>query len=147
MAQSLPEAHNVGSCVEKLQKLFSIIIDSLEKDEELQLLMLLEGRRIRKGGRMVLLTQGYMKTVRLVDSILAEMRSTRQLHSGVKPQCVRSALIGIFEGLLRDHLLALRSGFPADYSAADIRKTFNFVLAAFCVPRTKVPERKSKRKR
>jgi hypothetical protein len=48
----------------------------------------------------------------------------------VKPETVRSGLIGMFEGLLRDMVLARRTGFPANYTKQDVSVLFDTVIAA-----------------
>ena len=45
--------------LERLRALTELMIASLERDKELRTLMLLEGRRIRKHGHMVLMTRGF----------------------------------------------------------------------------------------
>jgi hypothetical protein len=44
---------------------------------------------------------------------------------------MRSALIGMMEGLLRDRMLAGRIPYSASYTAEDIRKLFLHVLHSF----------------
>ena len=44
-----------------------------------------------------------------------------------------SALMGAFEGLLRDQLLAERADYPARYGAAELRAVFRAVLECFLV--------------
>jgi hypothetical protein len=39
--------------------------------------------------------------------------------------------MGVFEGLQRDKLLARRLGFPARYTAKDVRTIFSAVTATF----------------
>jgi hypothetical protein len=97
----------------------------------LKLLMLLEGRRIRKEGRLVMLTGGFREFVRALDSVLDQMRRAGQLRPGFPADAVRSALMGVFEGLQRDKLLARRLGFPARYTAKDVRTIFSAVTATF----------------
>ncbi len=123
--------NELQSPTDKFFALLDLVINSLERDPELKELMLLEGRRIRKEGRMVLLTRGYLGLVGLLDGILAEMAHTGELREGVNPQAIRSAVIGMFEAMMRDQVLARRAGFPADFSSQDIRKTFYLVLASF----------------
>jgi AcrR family transcriptional regulator len=115
---------------EKLIALLDLVLSALEADPELKELMLLEGRRVRKEGRMVLLTRGYQEFVRTVDALLLEMRAAGELHASVNPQAVRSGVMGMLEGLLRDQLLARRVGYPAAYTAQEIRKLFTSVLVA-----------------
>lgn len=119
--------------LDRLRALTDLMIGALERDPELQALMLLEGRRIRKHGHMVLLTQGFLQVLGAVDGLLGEMAEAGQLQSDLHPQAVRSALIGAFEGLLRDRLLADRAGFPASYDGVDLRRAFRAVLECFLV--------------
>lgn len=119
------------SPTDKLSALVGVMITALEKDRDLKLLMLLEGRRIRKEGHMVLLTQGYQEFVRLLDGVLRKMRAARQLRSDVHLEGIRSALMGSFEGLMRDQLLGKLVGYPAHYSSKELRGIFNVVLASF----------------
>src|SRR5947199_6688268 len=127
--------HNVqdGSAqpLEKLQALTDLMIGALEQDRELQTLMLLEGRRIRKHGHMVLLTQGYLQMLSAVDGVLRQMAEAGQLRRDLHLEAVRSALVGAFEGMLRDRLLAERGGFPAHYGEAEMRRAFQAVMAGF----------------
>jgi AcrR family transcriptional regulator len=117
--------------LDRLRALTDMMIGALEQDPELQTLMLLEGRRIRKHGRMVLLTHGFLRVLGAVDGVLREMGEAGQLRGDLHPHAVRSALVGAFEGLLRDRLLAERGGFPAGYDGAEMRQVFRAVLECF----------------
>jgi AcrR family transcriptional regulator len=115
----------------KLQALVGLILSKLEEDEQLKQLFLLEGRRIRKEGRMVLMTKGFLGLVNTADRLLKEMRDLGQLRSDLSIEGMRSALIGMLEGLLRDRMLAGRIPYSASYTAEDIRKLFLHVLHSF----------------
>jgi hypothetical protein len=93
--------------------------------------MLLEGRRIRKHGSMVVLTEGFLRMVATLDRLLFEMKEVGQLREDLNPQAVRSALIGAFEGLLRDQVLAERGNYPASYNSAELRAAFSLFLGCF----------------
>ena len=123
--------HDLSSPSEKLLSLLQLVFKALDRDPELKELMLLEGRRVRKEGRMVMLTQGYQDFVKTVDSVLLEMRAAGELRSDLSLQAIRSALMGMFEGLLRDQLLARRFGYAGNYSGEDINKIFTAVLGSF----------------
>ncbi|MGH2669566.1 MAG: hypothetical protein ACRDH5_10735, partial [bacterium] len=86
-------------------------------------------------GHLVMLTGGFREFVATVDSILREMRGAGQLRPDLPVDGVRSALMGVFEGLLRDQLLARRLGFPARYSGKDMRAIFAAVLGGLGPPR------------
>lgn len=116
---------------EKLGVLLDLILTTLDRDEELKELILLEGRRIRKEGRMIILSKGYLHFVGVVDALLNEMRHHGELRPEVHVDAVRSALISMFEGMVRDQILARRMGFPANYDGKELRVIFKIVLDAF----------------
>lgn len=130
MGYLLRGVHDLGAPREKLQALLDIVLNVLERDRELKELMLLEGRRVRKEGKMVMLTRGYQEFVKVVDSVLAEMRASGQLRPEVNSDVARSGLMGLLEGLMRDQILAQRVGYPAKYSSEEIRCFFNIVVGA-----------------
>jgi AcrR family transcriptional regulator len=115
----------------KLQALVGLILAKLEEDEQLKQLFLLEGRRIRREGHMVLMTKGFLRLVQIADRLLKEMRDLGQLRSDLHIEGIRSALIGMMEGLLRDRMLANRIAYSASFNAEDIRKLFLHVLNSF----------------
>lgn len=125
---------DLDSPVEKFSTLGSLVMQSLDRDAEVKLLMLLEGRRVRKAGQMIALSQSYLEFVRLLDDVLSQMRAAGQLRPDLDPQAVRSALMGMLEGLMRDQLMARRIGYPARYGTEEIRAAFNTAAASFIVP-------------
>ncbi len=120
----------ISSPTQKLKTVIDILLSFLEKDPELRTIFLLEGRRLRGDGHIVVLVPGFLEFVKTVDGILKEMAAQGELSPQVHPQAIRSALIGAFEGLLRDKMLARSSHFPASYSEADIRATILHLLSA-----------------
>lgn len=116
---------------EKLSVMLDLILTTLDRDPELKELMVLEGRRIRKEGRMVLLSKGYLHFVGVIDALLNEMKAQGELRQDVHIDAVRSALISMFEGMVRDQILAQRMGFPAQYDGNELRQIFKYVLGAF----------------
>jgi len=117
----------------QLRALAEVMLSSLGRDEELATLLFLEGRRIRRHGHIVLLSGGFLQLVERIDRLLAAMQEAGELRPGLALQAVRSALIGVLEGMLRDQLLARRVGYPASFSGADLRTTFQAVLDSFLV--------------
>ncbi len=115
---------------EKLNILMDMVLTFLERDRELRTLFLLEGRRIRGDGHMVVLVPGFLEFVKTLDTVLKEMAAKGELSQQLHPQAVRSALMGMAEGLLRDQAIAKPSHLPASYSQADIRGVLNAFLAA-----------------
>jgi AcrR family transcriptional regulator len=112
--------------VSKLEAIAAAVVGHLERDPEMKVLYLLEGRRIRREGQMVALTDGFMVFVRLLDSILDDCQSRGFLNPDV-----RSALMGLLEGMLRDRFLAERLGFPAHFSLDKILEVHTVAMHAF----------------
>jgi AcrR family transcriptional regulator len=131
IAQAFGTLEYIPAPSAKLQALVGLILSKLEEDEQLKQLFLLEGRRIRKEGHMVLMTKGFLGLVNIADRLLREMRDLGQLRSDLHLEGIRSALIGMLEGLLRDQMLVGRIPYSSSYTAEDIRKLFLHVLHSF----------------
>jgi AcrR family transcriptional regulator len=134
MSYTFSAIHQLHAPTEKLEVILELILAALDRDPELKELMLLEGRRIRKGGHVVLLTKGYLKFIGVLDAILLEMRAAGELREDVSLDSIRSAMNAIFEGMLRDQVLASRMGYPARFDRAELMHIFRIVLGAFQVP-------------
>lgn len=130
LASHVKELESVASPRDKLGSLLDIMLAGMERDPDLKLLILLEGRRIRKEGQMVLITQGFLQFVAVLDGTLAQMHAANQLRPDIHIEAVRSAIMGMIEGLLRDQMLAEKYGFPARYTTADLRHIFTMILPA-----------------
>jgi len=126
-------SQDLSSPGEKLLAIAGCVLRHLDSDPELKLLMLLEGRRIRKEGPIVALTEGFLGFIALLDSVLNEMRAMHLLRPELHPQAVRSALMGMLEGMLRDRYLAAQLGFPADFQPVQLQEMLQLVLASFTV--------------
>lgn len=115
---------------EQLLMLIEMVLNFLSKDQDLLLLFLLEGRRIRDDGKFVTLVPGFLEFVGQVDGILNRLRAADELAPGMDPQSIRSGLMGAVEGLLRDQLLGRFTKYPAAYSDTDVRSVcFRFLAS------------------
>jgi TetR/AcrR family fatty acid metabolism transcriptional regulator len=114
---------------EKLALMVNVMFMELNRDQNLKQLLLFEGRRIRKDRRLMLAAEGFLSFVRKIDAILEEMQAAGQLRRGLDMQAVRSGLMGILEGLLRDQILGAESGYPASYSDPQMLETFNYLFS------------------
>jgi AcrR family transcriptional regulator len=115
---------------ERLRLIPRLMFEALQRDPELRQLLLLEGRRIRKEGRLATLTDGFLGFVKLVDSTLADMRNAGELRSDLNAQAIRSALIGLTEGALRDQLLSERAGTPKEFTPENIGSLVDALIAS-----------------
>jgi AcrR family transcriptional regulator len=124
----------VRSPRERLRMMLELMLSAFEADPAVKELMLFEGRRLRKEGARVVLTDGYLRFLKKVDSILEDIARQGHLRCDVSVQAVRSALIGTLEGMLRDQAVAQRMGAPNVSTVEEIRTVFSTMLEGFLGP-------------
>jgi AcrR family transcriptional regulator len=121
---------SISSARDKFKLIVEMILNFLAKDEEIRTLFLLEGRRIRSDGKLIVLVPGFLEFVKTVDGVLRQLQDEGELDGSLHPQAVRSGLMGAIEGMLRDKILSRTSRYPAAYSDTDIRTVcFRFLSA------------------
>ena len=130
LAERVAHVREMPAPDQKLRALLETTLVTMDGDPDLRQLLLLEGRRIRKEGNMVMMTKGFLGFVGLLDEVLKEMRAAGQMRPQVNPVAARSAVMGIFEGMMRDQLLAKRGGYPAGFDSGDLRRIFDSFIAA-----------------
>ncbi len=131
MADLFAGVDQAATPVEKLRLILHQTMAGLERDPELKELMLLESRRIRKEGGMVLMTRGFQVFIERIEAVLTTMSERGELRPGLRPDAARSALMGMAEGMLRDELLARRMARADSYTSEDIWHVLDVVLPAF----------------
>jgi AcrR family transcriptional regulator len=120
---------SITSPRDKIRILIDMVLAFLEKDHALRTLFLLEGRRIRGDGHLVVLVPGFLEFMKTVDGILKGLEAEGGFAPGLNRQAFRSALMGAIEGLLRDQMLARTSRFPASYTDSDVRAVIGAFLS------------------
>jgi AcrR family transcriptional regulator len=135
LATHFARLKEIKSPRDKLFALLETFLNGLEADPASKELMLLEGRRVRKEGNLVVLTRGYLQFVQVVDGILMELKSSGELNPKLEIEAVRSAAIGMLEGMLRDQVLTRRMEYPAHFSSEQIRLVFASFLSAIAPSR------------
>lgn len=132
LRMQLPTLQTAQSPKRRIKILLHLLIQLFSQDRQLRDLMLLEGRRIRRESKMVMLTTSYTELVALLDSLIdAEFKSTA---TRCRIQMVRSSIIGLLEGLFRDVVLHERFGFPAEFSPDDVEKYLSEVVDRLLTP-------------
>ena len=119
------------SPADKLRMIFELVLQTLERDQALKELMLFEGRRIRKAGSGsdILITSGYLRFSSAVERVLTDLITGKPLAERVSPAALTSALIGMFESMLRDQVLARRVDFHFSSTSEEIRVVFELFVS------------------
>jgi AcrR family transcriptional regulator len=105
-----------------------VVFRLLDADVELKTLILLESHRMRQTAVRTGLVSGYGRFLDTVARVIARARAEGQFHAAVPPACVRSAIVGILEGGIRDQALAARASFPANFTADDCSRLIRLFL-------------------
>jgi AcrR family transcriptional regulator len=115
---------------QRLRMVFELLTEGFQSDPAMLELMLLEGRRIRKGQSDIMMTQGYTKFVDLVEQIIREIISASGRPLEISAAAITSALLGMTESMARDQLLARRAGWKHFGTPEEQRKIFALWLRA-----------------
>lgn len=116
--------------VQRLRMVFELVTEGFQNDPAMLELMLLEGRRIRKGQSDIMMTQGYARFVDLVEQIIREIMASSGRQLEISAAAVTSALLGMTESMSRDLLLSRRAGWKHYATAEEQRKIFALWLRA-----------------
>jgi AcrR family transcriptional regulator len=127
-------AINHSSPSDRLLSVLKSITIEFENDPEFKILAALEARRVRKDSNEIVLTRGWRQCRDLIDRILVDMRTEGQIRHDVNLDALRSAIIGMCEGMWRDQVVAERSELRAEFTFDDVLKVLEIVVEAFQDP-------------
>ncbi len=113
---------------ERMSCVPGIVFQSLEQDLELKTLLLLEAHRMRDAARNAPVESGYARFITLIDGALARAVADGEFRNQIPPLPLRSAIVGMIEGSVREQVLATRANFPASYDSEEYRKLFSAFL-------------------
>jgi AcrR family transcriptional regulator len=130
------------SPADKLRMIFELVLQTLERDQALKELMLFEGRRIRKAssGSDILITSGYLRFSAAVEQVITAMLPNSPLADKVSPAALTSALVGMFESMLRDQVLARRTNFHFSSTSEEIRAIFDLFVSRLLTSGSSEPQ-------
>ena len=130
MAFVLTASKIAHSPIEKLNMILELMLNALASDPELRDLMLLEGRRFRKIGGKILVTNGYSEFAAYIENILEELRAQDKMVPELSVGAVRTILVGTFESMMREQVLAQRGSRGTPLTTDELRAGFHLVLKA-----------------
>ncbi|CAN5847671.1 hypothetical protein BH18ACI5_BH18ACI5_03100 [soil metagenome] len=106
------------------------VLTTLDKDDELATLFLFEGRRIR-GESEVRLSAGFVEFSNVVQRLIRRGQKDGSFSSSFDATALAAALMGAAEGMVRERLLAKRSGNTRPFSDKQLQKIFAALLDGF----------------
>jgi AcrR family transcriptional regulator len=120
LRMQMANAQTIHPTRDRLKAIMRTVLQAFAEDPELRDLMLLEGRRIRREGKMIMLTASYVEFVSVMDSLIQSAQ--KGSNSEYPAQLIRSSLMGMFEGVLRDHVLQEKYGYSAGFNLNQAEK-------------------------
>ncbi len=113
---------------EALTRILNVVMQQFARDHDLAFLFLFEGRRLR--GNDVALSRGFLSFHELVHRLIREGQADGSFRTDLSVEVLASALLGCAEGMIRDRMIAERSGDAAAYDEAQIRTAFQTTIDA-----------------
>ena len=110
--------------------ILELMINALGSDPEMRDLMLLEGRRIRKVGGRILVTNGYAEFSQFLEGIVKDLQTQGRLVPELSVAAARTILVGTFESMMREQVLSYRGVSGSSLKTEEIRTGFGIVLKA-----------------
>lgn len=109
-----------------------IIMESMwavfNDDDDLAQIFLFEGRRIRGAEHEVFVSEGFIRFRELIRQLIRRGQADGSFRQKLPEEALVSALIGCAEGMIRDRLVAKRTGKLEPLSADDIQQVVAVIL-------------------
>lgn len=119
---------NAPHAREAVLGVLATVIQAFGNDPELAFIFFFEGRRVRGGGHEVILSKGFLQFSELVRRLIARGQKDGSFSLEFNEVAAASAVMGAAEGMIRDRLIAERSGKPNPFSERQIRRVFAAML-------------------
>jgi AcrR family transcriptional regulator len=122
-----------ASAREALTEVVDTLLHAFSADPELAFLFVFEGRRVR-GAAEIAHSEGFEHFQDLLRLVIRRGHRDGTFGDGFNDNALAYALIGVAEALLRERLIAKRSGQPEPFSEDEMRKVFAAVLNGVTAP-------------
>jgi AcrR family transcriptional regulator len=109
----------------------AVFLQSYRDDPDFSYLSLCEGRRVRSGSPAIVSSEGYQNFAELFRRQIRRGRKDGTFADQINEDAVEAALLGALEGLLRERLVAQRSGQPVKYNDDEVTGIFAAILDGF----------------
>jgi len=125
---------NAPHAREALTAVLLAVTKTLGSDPDIAFLFLFEGRRVRGSGPDVVLSTGFVQFSELVRALIRRGQQDGSFRPEFSDAAVAAAVMGAAEEMMRERLLAERSGKSRPFSEREIRHVFAALLAGVAAP-------------
>ena len=113
---------------EAILRLLSLFVSAFSRDHDAAFIFLFEGRRIR--GNDVILSKGFQRFTELLQQLIQRGQQDGSFRTDLDPAAICSATLGCAEGMIRDALIAERTGKPKPFDNETVQKVFAAMVGA-----------------
>jgi AcrR family transcriptional regulator len=117
---------------EAILRILMLIMEAFGRDHDMAFLFLFEGRRVR--GNTLQLSKGFLRFYEMLHQLVERGQHDGSFRSDVSVNVLSSAMMGAAEGMMRDRMIAERSGKSPGYDDKAIRSTFVAMVNALGQP-------------
>ncbi|HVR38587.1 MAG TPA: TetR/AcrR family transcriptional regulator [Thermoanaerobaculia bacterium] len=111
-------------------RILSLVIDAFSLDHDIAFLFLFEGRRMRGTTHEIVISKGFQNFWELLGTLIRRGQEDGSFRKDVDPMVLGSAMLGAAEGMIRDRILAERTGGRNPFDDAAIKATFATMVNA-----------------
>jgi AcrR family transcriptional regulator len=121
----------IGAAVNAREAVLDVVsgfVQAFAQDPALAFLFLFEGRRLRGAKSEVVLSQGFLSFEELTRQLIIRGQKDGSFSKEFNAAAIASGIRGMAEGMIRDRLLAKRSGKAHPFSDREIRHVLSAML-------------------
>lgn len=116
---------------EALMSVLECVIEEFSKNHNAAYLLLFEGRRIRGTSSEIALSKGFRDFENLLAVLIARGKRDGTFRPKLNDTALAAAILGSAEGMIRERLIAERTGAADPFTDAEIRAVFDALMAGF----------------
>lgn len=122
---------DAGSGRAAVAGVLSAVLAAFERDHELATIFLFEGRRIRGGEHSVQLSTGFLEFTDIIHRLIRRGQKDGSFAPGFDSAALAAALLGAAEAMVRERVIAKRSGARRTFSDRQVQRIFVAMLDGF----------------
>jgi AcrR family transcriptional regulator len=109
-------------------RILTSMLAALDRDPDLASVMLLEGRRIRGESHEVTISTGFRTFADVVQRLIRRGQKDGSFSADYDAAALACALMGAVEAMMRERVIARRSGRPRPFSDRQVLRIFEALL-------------------
>jgi AcrR family transcriptional regulator len=113
---------------EALTSVLECIIEAFSKDHDTAYLLLFEGRRVRGSSSEIALSHGFHDFDNLLRVLIARGKRDGSFAPSLNDNALAAAILGLAESMVRERIIAERTGAKNPFTDAEIRTVFEALM-------------------